>query len=162
MLSYSPQTKPLSAMLFSSSCAAGGLLLYFLSAQIGHRYVLLPIVSMVLILLGVWFLYRFALISYRYEIRDGVLCIHRRIFGRERTVYTLALRFGCAVISADDTKKRKRIGKPIRCHNFLTEWPDEHAVFLYYRDADRLCAVILHDNPAFLSAAHRYFSYDQD
>ena len=157
MLSYIPPQKPASALLFSSSCVAAGLILFALSSYILHRYPLLPIVSLVLVLLGIWFMYRFALMSYRYEIRDGVLCIHRRLFRAERTVYTLSLRTGTAVIPMDDTAAKKRIGKPHRTHNFLTVWPSEHPVILYYRDAGRLCSVILEDNPAFFSAAAQYF-----
>lgn len=162
MLSYSPQTKPHQAMLFSSSCAAAGLILFFLSAYIGHKFLLLPIIAMILILLGVWFLYRFALISYRYEIREGVLYMHRRIFRCERTVYTLSLGMAFAVIGTEDTAARKRTGVPYRCHNFLTVWPTEHAVILYYRDAQKLCAVYLEDNPAFLTAASKYFGAFED
>lgn len=158
MLSFTPPTKPGSALLFSASCAASGLILYAMSSYIAHRFPLLPIISLILILIGIWFLYRFGLISYRYEIRDGVLCIHRRLFRAEKTVYTLSLRMGCAMIPRDDTAARKRIGKAYRTHNFLTVWPTEQAVVLYYRDADKLCAVILENNPAFLSAAGQYFS----
>lgn len=161
MLSFTPPAKPGSAMLFSASCAAAGLILYAMSSYIGHRFAVLPIVSLILILIGIWFLYRFGLLSYRYEIRDGVLCIHRRLFRVERTVYTLSLRMGCAMIPHDDTAARKRIGHACRTHNFLTVWPTERAVVLYYRDTDRLCAVILENNPAFIAAAAQYFSAEE-
>lgn len=158
MLSFTPKTKPLSAFLFSTSCAAAGLILYALSSYIAHRFPLLPIVSLILIGLGIWFLYRFGLVSYRYELREGILCIHRRLFRTEQTVYTLSLKTGCAMIPTEDKTARKRIGKAYRTHNFLTVWPSEQAVVLYYRDAGRLCAVIVENNPAFLSAAARYFT----
>ncbi len=162
MLSFTPPTKPGSAMLFSASCAAAGLILYALSSYIAHRFPILPLISLILILIGFWFLYRFGLMSYRYEIRDDVLCIHRRLFRTERTVYTLSLRMGYAMIPRDDKAARLRIGKARRTHNFLTAWPAEEAVVLYYRDADMLCAVILENNPAFLSAAAQYFSTPND
>lgn len=158
MLNYSPKQKPKSAMLFSVSCGAAALVLFALSSYIGHRFLLLPILSLTLLSLGIWFLYRFALVSYRYEIRDGVLCVICRMFKTERTVYTLSLRTGVAIIPLDDTAAKKQYGKPLRTHNFLLSWPADHAVILYYRDAGRLCSVILEDNPAFFSAASRFFS----
>ncbi len=157
MLTYTPPTRPHTALLFSASCAAAGLILYALSSYIAHRFPILPIVSMILVALGIWFLYRFGLVSYRYEIRDGVLCVHRRLFRMEKTVYTLSLRTGCAILPQNDTTDKKRIGKVFRTHNFLTVWPSEHSVALYYRDAGRLCAVLLENNPAFVAAAAQYF-----
>ena len=145
-------------MLFSVSCGAVALLLYALSSYIAHRFFLLPILSMTILALGIWFLYRFALVSYRYQICDGVLCVIRCLFKTERTVYTLSLRTGIAIIQADDTPAKKQYGKPCRTHNFLSSWPQEHAVILYYRDGGRLCSVILDDNPAFFSAASKFFT----
>lgn len=161
MLRYTPPQKPCSAMLFSVSLGAAALLLYALSSYIAHRFFLLPILSMTMLALGIWFLYRFALVSYRYEIRDGVLCVIRRLFGREQTVYTLSLRTGIAIIPADDKKVRQQYGKPVRSHNFLPSWPHENTVILYYRDAGRLCSVILSDNAAFFSAASRFFAVSE-
>ena len=161
MLSYTPPQKPYSAMLLSSSCVAAGMILYFLSSYIMHRWPLIPIAALILVLLGIWFLYRFALVSYRYEIHSGVLCIHRRLFRTEKTVYTLSLRTGCAILSSNDTKEKKRLGKVFRTHNFLTVWPSEQYAVLYFRDAGRLCAVMLEENTAFLSAASDCFS-DRD
>ena len=145
-------------MLFSVSCGAAALLLYALSSYIAHRFFLLPILSMTILALGIWFLYRFALVSYRYQICDGVLCVIRCLFKTERTVYTLSLRTGIAIIQADDTPAKKQYGKPCRTHNFLSSWPQEHAVILYYRDGGRLCSVILDDNPAFFSTASKFFT----
>ena len=145
-------------MLFSVSCGAAALLLYALSSYIAHRFFLLPILSMTILALGIWFLYRFALVSYRYQICDGVLCVIRCLFKTERTVYTLSLRTGIAIIQTDDSTAKKQYGKPCRTHNFLSSWPQEHAVILYYRDGGRLCSVILDDNPAFFSAASKFFT----
>lgn len=158
MLTFTPPQKPYTALLLSSSCLAAGLILYALSAWISHRYLLLPIVAAVLILLGIWFVYRFALLSYRYEIRSGVLCVVRRLFGRDRTVYTLDLHMGFAAVPYDDRIGRRRIGSPRRTHNFVNTWPTEHAVVLFYHDAAYVCVVILEDNPAFFSAAARHFT----
>lgn len=158
MLHYTPKQHPQSAMLFSVSCGAAALLLYALSSYIAHRFFLLPILSMTILALGIWFLYRFALVSYRYQICDGVLCVIRCLFKTERTVYTLSLRTGIAIIQADDTPAKKQYGKPCRSHNFLSSWPNEHAVILYYRDSGRLCSVILDDNPAFFSTASKFFT----
>ena len=158
MLSFTPQTKPRTAFLFSASCAASGMILYALSSYIAHAFTLLPILSLALIAIGIWFLYRFGLLSYRYEIRDHVLCVHRRLFRTERTVYTLSLHMAFAAVDADDTTTRKRIGKAYRVHNFLSVWPSEQAVVIYYRDAGRLCAVMLENNPAFTAAAAQHFS----
>ena len=158
MLRYSPKQQPLSAMLFSVSCGAAALVLYALSSAVAHRFVLLPIVSMTVLALGVWFLYRFALLSYRYEIRGDVLCVVRRLFGRENTIYTLSLRTAVSVVPADKAKSEKGRERPIRTHNFLPSWPHAHAVILYYRDAGKLCSVILEDNPAFFAAAAQYFT----
>lgn len=158
MLTFLPPQKPRTALLFSASCTAAGLILYALSAYIAHRYPLLPITAGAAVLLGIWFAYRFAVISYRYEIRSGVLCVVRRMFGRDRTVYTLNLHMGFAVVPADDRVQRRKLGPPRRIHNFTATWPTEHAVVLYYRDASHICAVILEDNPAFFSAAAAFFS----
>ena len=158
MLHYTPKQHPQSAMLFSVSCGAAALLLYALSSYIAHRFFLLPILSMTILALGIWFLYRFALVSYRYQICDGVLCVIRCLFKTERTVYTLSLRTGIAIVAAKDSTAKKQFGKPCRTHNFLSSWPQEHAVILYYRDGGRLCSVILDDNPAFFSAASKFFT----
>ena len=157
MLQFSPQTKPISAMLFSVSCSAAALVLYALSSYIAHRFAILPILSLILLVLGVWFLYRFALISYRYEIRDGVLCIIRRLFGVEKTVYTLSLRTGIAIVSVGNPEKKPDT-KPVRTHNFLASCTSDHPVTLYYCDGGKLCSVILEDNPAFFCAAETYFA----
>jgi len=145
-------------MLFSVSCGAASLVLFALSSYIGHRFPFLLVLAVTVLALGVWFLYRFALVSYRYQIRDGVLCIIRCLFRTERTVYTLSLRTGIALVPSDDTEARKRYGKPVRTHNFLTSWPSDDAVLLYYRDAGKLCCVILCDNPAFFSTASQFFA----
>ena len=158
MLHYTPKQHPQSAMLFSVSCGAAALLLYALSSYIAHRFFLLPILSMTILALGIWFLYRFALVSYRYQICDGVLCVIRCLFKTERTVYTLSLRTGIAIVAAKDSTAKKQFGNPCRTHNFLSSWPQEHAVILYYRDGGRLCSVILDDNPAFFSAASKFFT----
>lgn len=158
MLHYTPKQNPQSAMLFSVSCGAAALLLYALSSYIAHRFFLLPILSMTILALGIWFLYRFALVSYRYQICDGVLCVIRCLFKTERTVYTLSLRTGIAIVAAKDSAAKKQYGKPCRTHNFLSSWSNEHAVILYYRDGGRLCSVILDDNPAFFSAASKFFT----
>ena len=158
MLHYTPKQNPQSAMLFSVSCGAAALLLYALSSYIAHRFFLLPILSMTILALGIWFLYRFALVSYRYQICDGVLCVIRCLFKTERTVYTLSLRTGIAIAAAKDSAAKKQFGNPCRTHNFLSSWPQEHAVILYYRDGGRLCSVILDDNPAFFSAASKFFT----
>ncbi len=157
MLHYTPKQKPQSAMLFSVSCGAASLVLFALSSYIGHRFPFMLILSAALLILGIWFLYRFALVSYRYQIRSGVLCVIRRLFRTERTVYTLSLRTGIAIVQTDNTPVKKQYGKPVRTHNFLSSWPSDRAVILYYRDAGRLCAVILEDNPAFFSAASQFF-----
>ena len=158
MLHYTPKQNPQSAMLFSVSCGAAALLLYALSSYIAHRFFLLPILSMTILALGIWFLYRFALVSYRYQICDGVLCVIRCLFKTERTVYTLSLRTGIAIVAAKDSTAKKQFGNPCRTHNFLSSWPQEHAVILYYRDGGRLCSVILDDNPAFFSTASKFFT----
>lgn len=158
MLHYTPKQNPQSAMLFSVSCGAAALLLYALSSYIAHRFFLLPILSMTILALGIWFLYRFALVSYRYQICDGVLCVIRCLFKTERTVYTLSLRTGIAIVAAKDSAAKKQFGNSCRTHNFLSSWPNEHAVILYYRDGGRLCSVILDDNPAFFSAASKFFT----
>ena len=158
MLHYTPKQHLQSAMLFSVSCGAAALLLYALSSYIAHRFFLLPILSMTILALGIWFLYRFALVSYRYQICDGVLCVIRCLFKTERTVYTLSLRTGIAIVAAKDSTAKKQFGNPCRTHNFLSSWPQEHAVILYYRDGGRLCSVILDDNPAFFSAASKFFT----
>ena len=158
MLNFSPKPKPQSAMLFSVSSGAAALVLFALSSYIGHRFPLLLIVSTALLILGIWFLYRFALCSYRYQICDGVLCVIRRLFRTERTVYTLSLRTGIAIVPTNGTAAKKQYGKPHRIHNFLSAWPQEHAVILYYRDGGTLCAVLLDDNPAFFSAAAQFFA----
>ena len=158
MLHYTPKQNPQSAMLFSVSCGAAALLLYALSSYIAHRFFLLPILSMTILALGIWFLYRFALVSYRYQICDGVLCVIRCLFKTERTVYTLSLRTGIAIVAAKDSAAKKQFGNLCRTHNFLSSWPNEHAVILYYRDGGRLCSVILDDNPAFFSTASKFFT----
>lgn len=157
MLNFQPKQKPQSAMLFSVSLGAASLVLFALSSYIGHHFPLMLISSAALLMLGIWFLYRFALVSYRYRICDGVLCVIRRLFQKERTVYTLSLRTGIAIIPCDDTAAKKQYGKPVRTHNFLAAWPADHAVILYYRDGGKLCSVILDDNPAFFSAASKHF-----
>ena len=158
MLIFTPPQKPYTALLFSASCVAVGLILFALSAYIAHRYLLLPIAAATLILLGIWFLYRFAILSYRYEIRSGVLCVIRRIFGHDRTVFTLDLHMGFTVVPYEDRAARSKLSSPRRIHNFVVTWPTEHAVLLYYHDAAYVCAVILEDNPAFFTAASKYFS----
>lgn len=158
MLNFTPKQNPQGALLFSVSCGAASLVLFALSSYIGHRFPFLLILAMIVLALGVWFLYRFALVSYRYQIRDDVLCVIQRLFRTERTVYTLSLRTGVAIVPADDTAARKKYGKPVRTHNFLTSWPSDRAVLLYYRDAGKLCCVILCDNPAFFSTASQSFS----
>lgn len=158
MLNFKPKQNAQSAMLFSVSLGAASLVLFTLSSYIGHRFPLMPVLSAALLILGIWFLYRFALVSYRYQIRDGVLCVIRCLFKKERTVYTLSLRTGIAIIPSDDTAAKKRYGKPVRTHNFLAAWPAEHAVILYYRDGGKLCSVILDDNPAFFSVASIFFA----
>ncbi len=158
MLNFTPKQNLRSALMFSVSCCAVSLVLFALSSYIGHSFRLLPILSIAVLALGIWFLYRFALVSYRYQIRDGVLCVIRCLFRTERTVYTLSLRTGVAIVPSDDTEARKRYGKPVRTHNFLTSWSPDDAVILYYRDAGKLCCVILCDNPAFFSAASQFFA----
>ena len=158
MLHYTPKQHPQSAMLFSVSCGAAALLLYALSSYIAHRFFLLPILSMTILALGIWFLYRFALVSYRYQICDGVLCVIRCLFKTERTVYTLSLRTGIAIVAAKDSAAKKQIGNPCRTHKFLSSSPQELAVILYYRDGGRRSSVILDDNPAFFSAASKFFT----
>ena len=157
MLHFSPKQNLMTAMLFSVSSGAASLVLLALSSYIGHRFPLLLIASAALLAFGVWFLYRFALCSYHYQIRDGVLCVTRCLFKTERTLYTLSLRTGIAIIPSDDAAAKKQYGKPCRTHNFLSSWPQEHAVILYYRDGGKVCSVLLDDNPAFFSAAAAYF-----
>lgn len=156
MIAFTPPRKLRSAMLFSVSCGAAGLLLYAMSSYIGHRFILLPIASAALVILGLWFLHRFALVSYRYEIRRGVLCVIRCLHRQQRTVYTLDLKTAFSVVSEQDHTNRPK-ERPRRVHNFVCTWPTEHAVRLYYRDAGVVCAVILEDNPAFFSSVRACF-----
>ncbi|MBO5648832.1 MAG: hypothetical protein J6S76_02850 [Clostridia bacterium] len=152
LLRFSPKQRPAQAALFSCSSAAAGLLVFGMSALCGHPVPLLPIAAGALLVLGLWFALRFAITSYHYELHGDVLCVVMQIFGIRRTVWTLSLRLGSAIIPSSDRSACKAQGHPYRIHNFLPAWPDADADILYYRDAHRLCAVYLAHNDAFSAA----------
>lgn len=157
MYRFAPSQIKSTAMLLSLSCAAAGLVIAVLSSRIGHRFLLLIIASAILILLGIWFLYRFALLSYRYELTRDVFRVVRCLFGRERTVFSVRLALCCAALPLSDKTARRRIGIPRRYCNFCCAWPTESPVVLYYRVGEGLYAAVLDGNDAFFSLAARDF-----
>ena len=157
MLTFTPKKKPKSALLFSCSCALAALSVYALSASVGHPTPLLPLCAAMLTAVGVWFALRFALLSYRYELHGDVLCVVRCLFGREQTDWSLSLRLGYAMVSASDRTARRDCGKAVRVHHFLTVWPSEDAVVLYYRDGAHLCAAHFAPNDAFFASVTPHF-----
>ena len=76
---YIPQKSLGAAFLFSASAFASAAVLFFLSRVVSHRFPLIVIAAAMLLLLSFWYILRFGIFSYRYEIRGDLFLVFRCI-----------------------------------------------------------------------------------
>ena len=147
--SYTPPRSPGTALLFSSSALAAAAVLLFLSSTVSHRFLLILIAAAVLFLLSCWYLLRFGMISYRYEIRGDLFLIFRCIGKYSYPIFRLSLHLCCALQKNDEKRPLQCKERVRHFYNHTSSLTAADTLTVYYYDATVLCAVRIQTNDTF-------------